>query len=161
MGQSKDNFKLNLAFGQEGEKEVTFLLLKKGYSILPLYQFTDDISPKILKGDLSFVSPDLTIFKNGKTTFIEAKRKTGWVKYKETIETGCDFRLYEHYKKVSSETGIELWMVFVHENEKPNGIYAINIKEEGRYWDGKTPQGKSVHKPMFFWNFNKMKQIDL
>jgi len=161
MAQSKDNFKENLAFGQEGEKEVAFLLLQKGYSILPLYQFTDDISPKILKGDLSFVSPDLTIFKNGKTTFIEAKRKTRWVKHNNIIETGCDYRLYQHYKKVAAETGIELWMVFVHENETPNGIYAINIKEDGRYWDGKTPQGKSVHKPMFFWNFNKIKQIDL
>lgn len=161
MAQNKDNFKQNLEFGQGGEKEVASLLLKKGFTILPLYQFTDDISPKILKHNLSYVSPDLTIFKNGKTLFIEVKRKKTWVKYKGTWETGCDYSLYRHYRELSIETGIELWMFFVHENDEPIGIYAINITEDGRYWDGKTSKGQQVKKPMYFWNRNNLKKIEL
>ena len=45
MEQNKDNFKNKLFFGQEGEKDIGLKLIEKGFYILPLYQFQDEIAP--------------------------------------------------------------------------------------------------------------------
>lgn len=160
MEQKVDNFKDALAFGQDGEKEVASLLLKKGYAVLPLYQFEDDISPKIIEINGSHISPDLTIFKQNKCTFLEVKRKRQWVEFKGVIETGCNYCHYLHYKKIANLTGVDLFMAFLHEEKMPTGIFFVNINEKGRYWDG-IVNGKKVSPPMFFWNIKSLKKINL
>ena len=157
MAQSRTNFEELLKFGQEGEKEVALLFINYGYSILPLYQFDAIIAPKIII-EKEYISPDLTIFKEGKCVFLEVKRKNQWVVYKDRTETGCDYRHYLEYLNLSKNTGIDLYMVFQHLDAEPTGIYLVNILEEGRYWDG-TVGGVKKFKPMFFWNFDKLHKI--
>lgn len=170
MEQKKEDFKSQLAFGVEGEKEVAEMLIKTGVSILPLYQFNADMSPKILTENKILSSPDLTCFRNGKCFFVEVKSKKRWTICPKTnrIETGCDYRLYKQYLEISQKTGIELILVFNHVNNKPfekinessNGFFYVNIITKGRYWDGCNEKTKKqVHKPIYFWEYFQLKKM--
>jgi|LakMenE18May11ns_1017448.scaffolds.fasta_scaffold9838908_1 hypothetical protein len=158
MEQTKENFKDKLQYGKDGEKIIAEYFLNKGYSILPLYQFSEDIAPKIFLSNEVITSPDLTIFKNQKCVFIEVKRKKKWVKFGNIIETGCDNRLYCQYKKISQATGIDLFLVFIHEDIEPCGNYYININNIGRYWNG-IVKNKNVSPPMYFWNLDQLNKL--
>ena len=55
MEQKQTNFKESLAFGEEGEEKIAELLINKGFSVLPLYQFTAEfINNCIFKWVLPF-----------------------------------------------------------------------------------------------------------
>ena len=158
MEQTKVSFEEQLQYGKEGEKEIALYLLNKGCSILPLYQFNDELAPKIFTANEIITSPDLTVFKEEKCFFIEVKRKKQWVRFGEIVETGCNYRHYAEYKKVSRFTGIKLFLIFLHENEEPCGKYLIDINTVGRYWNGKVNERK-VSKPMYFWNINQLNKL--
>lgn len=155
MEQKKISFKDALKFGEEGEELIAELLIQKGYSVLPLYQFTAEFAPKILSKQSGFISPDLTVFKSGKVMFIEVKSKQRWVKFNGIIETGCNYRHYKHYKDLSESLNIDLHLVFNHTQDKPEGLYTINILNSGRYWDG-IVNNKKVNPAMYFWNFDDL-----
>lgn len=156
MEQKQTSFEEQLQFGEEGEELIAAIFIKKGFAVLPLYQFTAEFAPKIITLQTNFISPDLTIFKNGKVVFIEVKSKTRWVKFNGVVETGCNFRHYEHYKNLSEYTNIDLYLVFNHTEDKPEGIYTVSIQTEGRYWDG-IVKNKQINPPMFFWNYKNLK----
>lgn len=170
MEQKQINFKEALAFGEEGEKDVAELLIKKGINILPLYQFTTEEAPKIINQNNNYISPDLTCFFNGKCFFVEVKSKNRWTicpKTKRT-ETGCDYRRYKHYLELSEKTGLKVLMVFNHINNKPfkhlnessNGFFYVDVKEKGRYWSGHNEKtNQKIHKPIYFWNYNQLTRI--
>lgn len=158
MERSKDNFNELLKFGEEGEKDIALWLINKGYNVLPLYQFEADQSPKIFGNEVC-VSPDLVVFKEKTCTFVEVKRKTRWIKYKGTVETGCNYSTYLHYRKISENTGIKLFMIFKHEERNPLGIYSINVNEKGRYWDGRV-NGIKRHKEMYFWPLESLTKLE-
>lgn len=158
MEQSREDFRKLLAFGAEGEKEVSVYLINKGYKVLPLYQFDPDTTPLIIGKTNNLISPDLTIFKNGKAHFIEVKNKNRWVEFAGVRETGCDFKLYSHYKELSKNTGIELYLIFNHVTNKPKGFYSVDIMTDGRYWDG-IVNNKRVNNPMYFFNYNDLKKL--
>tara|TARA_Y100000593_G_scaffold17462_1_gene34924 strand:- start:135 stop:611 length:477 start_codon:yes stop_codon:yes gene_type:complete len=151
MEQNKDNFKNKLSFGQEGEKDIALKLIEKGFYILPLYQFKDEIAPQIIGEKQTIISPDLICFKDGKVVYFEVKSKNKWVDYKGVLETGCNYKHYEHYKKLSLETKIKLYIVFNHVSGKEQGIYLVDVLKDGRYWDGKV-KNKQIYKPEYFWN---------
>jgi len=168
MGQSKENFKELLDFGQEGEKEIAEILINKGINILPLYQFEPNKTPKIINNENNFISPDLTCFKNGNCFFVEVKSKQRWTICPTTnrIETGCDYRHYKHYLELSEKTGINLIMVFNHINNTPfadkskisNGYFYIDVKEKGRYWNGYNEKTNiKIHNAIYFWNYDQLK----
>lgn len=158
MAQNKDNFKEALAFGQDGEREIAKELIKKGYYVLPLYQFQDEISPKII-GEKNYISPDLICFKNNTTIFVEVKSKTGWVKFNGVIETGCNYEHYKHYRDISAKTKIKTYIVFNHVLGEHKGIYYIDVLKNGRYWDGKV-KDKSVYDAEYFWNKNDLLEFN-
>lgn len=154
--ESEDKFQLNLAYGIEGEREVAEIFIKNGYSILPMFQFKElNSAPKIIKqNNTELISPDLILFKNNKTLFVEVKKKNRWVKNNNILETGCDYRLYTHYLDIVNNTGINLIMVFNHVNTPPLGIYYINIKTPGRFWDG-----NNTFNQMYFFNYKDLKTL--
>ena len=43
--QKQKSFKSQLAFGEEGEHEIAKILIGRGVTILPLYQFTNESAP--------------------------------------------------------------------------------------------------------------------
>jgi len=158
MEQNKDNFKNKLSFGQEGEKDIALKLIEKGFYILPLYQFQDEIAPQIIGENKTITSPDLICFRNGEIIFFEVKSKNQWVNFNGVLETGCNYKHYKHYKKLSIETKIKLYIVFNHVSGKEQGIYYIDVLENGRYWDGKV-KGVLKHTPEYFWNKKQLKKL--
>ena len=154
MVQSKDNFKEALAFGQDGEREIAKKLIRKGYYVLPLYQFQDEISPKII-GDENYISADLICFKNNNTIFVEVKSKNQWVEFAGKIETGCNYKHYQHYRDIALKTKIKTYIVFNHVKGNYQGVYYVDVLKDGRYWDGNV-KGKNVYKAEYFWNKNDL-----
>ena len=158
MEQNKDNFKNKLFFGQEGEKDISLRLIEKGFYILPLYQFKDEIAPQIIGIKQTIISPDLICFKNGKVIFFEVKSKNKWVDYKGILETGCNYKHYEHYKKLALQTKIKLYIVFNHVSGEQQGIYIIDVLKDGRYWNGKV-KNKQIYKPEYFWKKQQLTKL--
>jgi hypothetical protein len=158
----EDNFQHQLQYGIEGEKEVAEIFINNGYAILPMFQFKHlTESPKIIgpsTNNIELISPDLIVFKNNKTLFVEVKKKTRWVMNNNNLETGFDYRLYRHYLDVVNRTGIDLIIVFNHVNKPPLGMYYVNIKTEGRMWNGKI-KDNYVYKQMYFFNFKDLKKL--
>tara|TARA_Y100001938_G_C8025430_1_gene397731 strand:- start:86 stop:559 length:474 start_codon:yes stop_codon:yes gene_type:complete len=157
MEQNKDNFKDKLIFGKEGEKDIALKLIENGFYILPLYQFKDGIAPQIINKSKSIISPDLICFKNGKIIFFEVKSKNQWVNYTDVLETGCNYKHYQDYKRLSLETEIKLYIVFNHVKGKEQGIYYIDVLENGRYWDGKAKHKQ--YKAEYFWSKEQLTKL--
>jgi hypothetical protein len=156
---NQEVFKNSLEYGTEGEREVANIFLDLGYSIMPMYQFKKlDTSPKIFSNESQLISPDLIIFNKNKTLFVEVKKKTKWVRSDGELETGCDYRLYQQYLQIVKTTNINLILVFNHEKEEPNGMYYIDVKTEGRYWNGLV-NGSRVYTPMYFFKFSQLKKL--
>lgn len=153
------DFKENLKFGEEGEKQIAELLIKDGNYILPLYQFDANHPPYVLGQTDKYISPDLIVLKNNEIIFIEVKRKNKWNTFGNMYQTGVDYRKYIQYKELSLKTGIPFNIYFIHETMDPIGIYVINILHPGNYWSGEVA-GKKVYPAMYFWNLNSMTKID-
>lgn len=159
MEQSKINFEECLKVGEQGEKDVAIHLLELGYNVLPLYQFEPTFAPRIFNIHKNLTAPDLIVFNNAKTTFVEVKSKNRWIKYAGIIETGCDYRLYKEYKELSLMTKMPLHIIFNHSIDDPCGYFYIDINEQGRYWDGCNENGEKKSKAMYFWQCHQLKKL--
>jgi hypothetical protein len=158
MERKQISFEEYLAIGQEGEHEVAIALIKKGLTVLPLYQFENTHPPFILTKDEKVISPDLLVF--GKDAFfVEVKTKQQWVNFRGVIETGFDKRVYDHYSKVKNSTGRKVYVVFNHKNQAPCGLYYCEIDEYTRIWDGKFRE-ELKYKAMVFYDFNVLKVLN-
>lgn len=157
MEPSKENFKAMLAFGQEGEHEVGVVLLQRGVTFLPLYQFTSDSAPVVFFGQKSTVSPDFICFKRD-CFFVEVKTKNQWVKWNNTVETGLDKRLFEHYKQIQNITNKKVWLCFNHKQQEPLGVFCCSLDSYTRVWDG-CNNGKAKYKPMVFYEFRVLTKL--
>lgn len=151
-------FQENLKFGEEGEKLIAELLINDGYYVMPLYQFEATHAPHILGSNHEFISPDLIIFKDSITKYIEVKRKNKWNNYQNKYTTGIDYRKYIQYKTLSQLTQIPFELYFIHEVIEPIGIFQIDIQTPGEYWDGKV-YGEQRYSAMYFWNHTQLKKI--
>ena len=158
MESKQENFKLQLAFGKEGEHEIGEYLIKKNYSILPLYQFNDDIAPQLFTSNSTITAPDLFVCGNNKFFWVEVKTKNRWIKYLGIYETGCNYKHYLEYLKISKETTLPVYLIFNHKEVYPTGYYFINvIKPLHRIWDGKNIKtGQVISQKMALWLFNDL-----
>lgn len=148
------DFEKQLEYGEDGEHIVADYLLKKEFVILPLYQFENkNQTPYLLYDKKLLILPDLTVWKNGKTYFIEVKRKRQWVKFKNKIETGINYKLFKSYEEITLITDSIIYLWFVHEYEEPTGFYYIELnkfKNNSRYWDGVVGNSKKIMGQMLF-----------
>ena len=154
-----DTFEKLLAFGEEGEHEVAKELIKRGASVMPLYQFKNSHAPYILTLEKQVTSPDLICFSK-KAFMVEVKTKNQWVSYKGLVETGLDFRLFKQYERVKNSTNYDVFVFFNHKTKDPQGIYYCKLEEKTRYWDG-CAKGKKVHKPMVFYDQKILRKLKL
>lgn len=165
MEQKSESFRIALAFGQDGEHEVADVLLARGVTVLPLYQFENTKhAPYILTEFESIICPDLICFKDS-CFMVEVKTKRQWVVYGGAKETGFNERHFNHYKRISDATKMPVYVFFNHkqcekqgEKSKPTGIYFANIDNYTRYWDGMV-NGVKVHEPTYFYNINVLRKI--
>lgn len=135
------NFKKQLQYGEEGEQIIGNLLMQKGYSIVPLYQYTNtEKAPSLFVNNETLILPDIQIFREDKKPFwVECKRKRKWVHWKQNIETGFNTYSFDHYKRIQELTGMSVYIAFIHEEHSPLGIFVTtleNFEDNARYWDG-------------------------
>lgn len=163
MATIQKSFELKLAYGKEGEHEVGEYFTGLNYSILPLYQFNDDIAPKLYTANTTVTAPDLFVFGNGKYFWVEVKTKNRWIKYLNSIETGCNERHYLEYLKISEITGLPVYLLFNHKEIEPTGYYCTDVnRQPNRIWDGiNCSNGLRVSPPMALWLITDLKKIDL
>ena len=161
MEQKPLSFKEALQYGQEGEHIVAALCLSQSFSVMTLYQFTASTAPLILCNTSSFTSPDLMLWKQGKSWFAEVKRKNQWVRFDGNVETGLNYRHYLEYKSLSDKTGIPCILFFIQENEQPTGIYIVDIHNTNtRYWKGMNNDWGIVKQPpMLFFTSESLTRI--
>lgn len=151
-------FEKLLAFGEEGEHEVAKELIKKGASVMPLYQFENKHAPYILTLESKVTSPDLICFSK-KAFMVEVKTKNQWVEHKGLVETGLNYRLFKQYKKVKDSTNYDVFVFFNHKTENPQGIYYCKLEQNTRYWDG-CVKGKKVYDAMMFYDQKILKKLE-
>jgi hypothetical protein len=152
MEPKSENFKVQLAFGQDGEHEVAQMLINKGIVIMPLYQFVADHAPYIITENMEkIVSPDLICFANNGAFMVEVKTKNQWVSFNNINETGIDARLYRHYLQIKTATKTNVWLFFNHKTSGETGIFYVQLEKYTRHWDGKV-KGVQKHPEMYFYD---------
>ena len=159
MEQKQKNFEQQLQFGIDGEKIVAENFMQQGFFILPVYQFDVNTAPVLFSTNKQYILPDMVVFRNLECAFIEAKRKRQYVKWKGKIETGICQRLYDHYMQIHKNTGLDVFIVFVQEEEEPTGIFYLNLCTPGRKWDGRNHKGEIKEKPLYLWETQYLKQL--
>lgn len=160
MAQKQANFKEQLAFGVEGEHIIGQLLLNRGVTLLPLYQFDNhDKAPLIHGQNMQRAAPDLTCFKDGRAYFVEVKSKREWERYTGKLETGIDMNAFEAYQAIKKATGLKVFLFFRHIEDPPEGIYYAEVDQYTRYWDGKNKQGKQRHVPTYWYNIEVLSSL--
>src|SRR3972149_1435615 len=83
--------------GHTGEKIVTEMLQKRGWYVIPSYDFSgpnDDKAPKLQGLGNGFVLPDLDISRNGKRKWAEVKTKdeATFTRITQKLEHGIPLR---------------------------------------------------------------------
>lgn len=144
--------------GRSGEQLVAELLMKRGWFVIPSYDYSGEDgnkAPKMQGKDVAYVIPDLDIGKSGLRRWAEVKTKKEPTLYRKTntMEHGIPIRHLRHYQQVERETGCEVWL-FVY--EKLTQIVRFAKLAElgaGRVYDGQ----KMSHGGMVFWPVSSFK----
>lgn len=160
MVQKQKSFNEQLKIGEEGEHIITQVLLEKGIVVMPLYQFNADKTPMLFSLDENIICPDLLCY-NERAFFVEVKSKHQWVRWKNNLETGFNYKHYKHYLNAQTKTKQDVYVIFRHTKEEPIGVYTVKLDYQPvRYWNGKTPSGKYIDEPFIFYPFNALRKID-
>ena len=123
-------FNDSLKFGLGGERIVAEIMRARGWTVVQVGgQHGEYQGPRIeLPMGLTLVSPDLIIMKNGKTFWIEVKRKSvfSFHKNSQKITTGIDLDKWIDYLEADRYGSFPLWLFFLHESDTvrdaPDGI---------------------------------------
>jgi len=137
-----------LAFGKDGEHRIAQALLRRGNTVVPLYQYLNhDAAPVALlpneqNGVRAVILPDLTVWSiNGTVRFVEVKRKQRWVSFMPHLETGFNAHLFDEYLTLQRRTKTPIHVFFLHEVQPPTGVFVGNLEEMAqrvRIWNGKA-----------------------
>lgn len=119
------SFATSLATGQLGESLIAQWLRRRGWHVLPAYEKEtgDYKGPRLFMAQGSdkaqLIAPDLLTMRNGDFRWIEAKHKThfSWYGKEQRFVTGIDLHHYGDYCRVADETGIDVWLMFLHREE--------------------------------------------
>lgn len=158
LEQKQKSFRQKLKFGEEGEHEVAEILINRGVTVLPLYQFDNNKAPVLFSLNKQIISPDLICF-NEDSFMVEVKTKNQWVSYNGRVETGLNQKHFNHYKEIQETTNKEVFVFFNHKTEDPIGFYFCRLNDFTRIWDG-TVDGKKVYDEMVFYNIDILKKIN-
>ncbi len=161
MEPKQKSFEEKLAFGKEGEHEVGEYFMRRGYSLLPLYQFSEDLAPKIYNDGGVIISPDIFVAGLKKAFWVEVKTKNRWIKYLGNLETGLNERHFNEYLRINRKTELPVYVVFNHKEDMPNGFYFVEITTPfQRIWDGiNRANGKRISPPLVLWRIEMLTKI--
>lgn len=135
-------FDESLAVGKVAESAIAKWLMRRGNSVLPVYEKVIDEGkgPQLFSGGEGIIAPDMLTMKDGRVLWMEAKHKTGftWYRIGGHFDTGIDLRHYRDYLKVAAVTGFPVWLLFLQrgsavkdapegQNDSPSGLYGNDI----------------------------------
>lgn len=113
-------FEESLARGREAEKAVSGWLQRRGWGVIPSYNYTSETGPKGPRARFlseSLIIPDLDVFKGGARRWVEVKyydhaplnRKLGKHVH------GIPRYYYDHYMRVEMESGHRVYLAIVED----------------------------------------------
>ena len=121
---SEQEFQARLAFGQAAETTIARWLRRRGAAILPIYdiEYDDGKGPRLFGGGYQVAAPDLLIWSKGGTLWCETKHKSVWTWYRkeQRWETGINLNHYDDYQVVAQQTGLPVWLLFLHRQDLPD-----------------------------------------
>ena len=107
-------------------KESMFLRNKWRIATIAAYNIEERTGkgPRYWTANGGHVSPDLLGFLgSGKVRWFEAKDKSvfTWYRNGNRWTTGIDAHHFEDYRRVGTHSGLPVWLLFLHESDKPSG----------------------------------------
>lgn len=133
-------FKEKLEEGKVGESQIAQWLKSRGHNILPVYDIEKNqhAGPAVYtsSGEM-IIAPDMLVFGNGETIWIEAKHKNAftWHRNTQKYTTGIDIHHYYQYMKIMSLVDWPVWLLFLHRNgcakdsdPGPSGLFGQSLK---------------------------------
>lgn len=131
------SFEQQLEVGKVGESLVAKWLMRRGHSVLPVYEIADNQykGPALFTADGSIISPDMLVFNKGNVFWVEAKYKSAftWHRKTERFVTGIDRNHYREYLKVSQKIGMPVWLFFLHKPGEAKDTPAGMISPSGLF----------------------------
>ena len=135
------SFAARLQYGKAAESAIAKWLMRKGHSVLPIYEkiIDEGKGPQLFTGGEGLIAPDLLSIRPQKIMWIEAKHKNAFTWYRNAyphprFETGIDQRHYDDYQLVADITHLPIWLLFLHEGgiakdspPSPSGLYGADI----------------------------------
>ena len=146
----RDDPKFNM--GRTGEKTVAEILQRRGWYIIPSYDYSGedgDKAPKLHGAFNSYVIPDLDASKEGLRIWVEVKTKTAatYTRITRRLEHGIPYRHFRSYREVEQITGCPVYLV-VYEIETGEVLAGrlVELEKNARYSDS-TVMGKMIFFP--------------
>jgi hypothetical protein len=107
--------------GRNGEHIVASVLMRRGYFVVPSYDYSgedNNKAPRMEGTGVFLVIPDLDVCKHGERKWIEVKTKKKATLHRGTgvVEHGFSLRHYRHYQRVEAETGTPVGICIVEED---------------------------------------------
>lgn len=133
-------FQVNLETGQLAESAIARWLRRRGWHVLPAYEKEIDNGkgPRLFMaegtGVSELITPDLLALKDGRFHWVEAKHKSTftWYGIGGYWTTGIDLRHWRDYQRVQTETGVPVYLFFLHRESRtrPDDISKWGAPEE-------------------------------
>jgi len=135
------SFAANLEQGKAGESAIARWLIRRGASVLPVYEkiIDEGKGPQVFQIGRSVIAPDLCVFGKAGVCWVEAKHKeafTLWRKGGNVFETGIDRRHWRDYCTIRDSIGLPVWLLFLHRGGQakdsppsPAGLFGSEIQD--------------------------------
>lgn len=138
--------------GRAGEQVVADMLKRRGWFVIPSYDYAGEDgnkAPKMTGQRVAYVIPDLDIARAGVRIWAEVKTKAAPTLHRisGTFEHGIPLRHFQHYKEVQKETGCEVWLFVLEEETQTVRFAKLDDLGSGRVYDGR----KMSRGGMVFW----------
>lgn len=186
---SREAFNKALAFGQMAETDIAKWLLARGHKLLPGYdiEYNSGKGPRLFSSQFQLVTPDFLAWCDGRILWIEAKHKSTFTwHFKSAMkgkpqdqcwQTGIDLHHWNSYQRVAKETGLPVWILFLHRTsqsrledmrhgaprECPTGLFGEEITKLVKTFDhtDSPKNGAKNHSKygMVYWTQSVLKKL--
>lgn len=167
------SFEQSLQFGKIGESLIAKWFLRRGYSVLPVYEkeYVENKGPVLFcPENKQYICPDLLVFnEQNKVFWIEAKHKTAFTWHRNTKQwvTGIDIHHYENYLEIAKKNhSWPVYLLFLHGKgiakdtpegmESPAGLFGNTLEHLSKHEHHRHKNwGKNG---MVYWSLKHLKR---
>jgi hypothetical protein len=156
----RHDFAYQRRIGEVIERSVAGMFQRTGMHVIPSFDWSgkDDNAAPTLQGPdgRCAVLPDLQCFKKGQHCWLEVKFKSERTLHRmtNTLCTGINWRLFDHYRDVEDETGAEAYLLFVHaDTGEMRGDVVTSLERYPHHDYSGDVMGKGG---MLFWQYDEL-----